>query len=44
MVKILSRDLQAVADRGRHLDGSFPYKGTAYRGVYCSYAKAEAYL
>jgi hypothetical protein len=32
--KILSQSLQAVADQGCHL-GAFPYKGTAYRGVYC---------
>jgi hypothetical protein len=34
--KILSQTLQAVADQGCHLEGSAPYKGTAYRGVYCT--------
>jgi hypothetical protein len=33
--KILSQILQTVADQGCHLEGSSPYKGTAYRGVYC---------
>jgi hypothetical protein len=33
--RILSHNLQAVADQGCHLEGSSPYKGTAYRGVYC---------
>jgi hypothetical protein len=28
--KILSQNLQAVADQGCHLEGSSPYKGTAY--------------
>jgi hypothetical protein len=28
--------LQAVADQGCHSEGSSPYKGTAYRGVYCT--------
>jgi hypothetical protein len=32
--KFLSQNLQAVADQGCHLEGSSPYKGTAYRGVY----------
>jgi hypothetical protein len=30
--KILSQNLQAVADQGCHLEGFCPYKGTAYRG------------
>jgi hypothetical protein len=30
--KILSQILQAVADQGRHLKKSSPYKGTAYWG------------
>jgi hypothetical protein len=34
--KILSQNLQAVADQGCHLEGSSPYKGTAYRGEYCT--------
>jgi hypothetical protein len=34
--KILSQILQAAADRGCHLEGSSPYKGTAYRGVCCT--------
>jgi hypothetical protein len=34
--KILSQNLQAVADQGCHLVGSSRYKGTAYRGVYCT--------
>jgi hypothetical protein len=34
--KILSHKVQGVADRGRHLEGSSPYKGTAYRGVNCT--------
>jgi hypothetical protein len=33
--KILSQNLQAVADQGCHLKGSSPHKRTAYRGVYC---------
>jgi hypothetical protein len=33
--KILSQNLQAVADQGCHLEGSSTYKGTAYRRVYC---------
>jgi hypothetical protein len=33
--KILSQNLQAVADQGFHSDGSSPYKGNAYRRVYC---------
>jgi hypothetical protein len=33
--KIISQNLQAVADQGCHLEGSSPYKGTAYKGVYC---------
>jgi hypothetical protein len=32
--KILSQNLQAVADQGCHLEGSSPYKGTDYRGLY----------
>jgi hypothetical protein len=35
MDKILSRNLQAVANQGCHLEGLSPYMGTAYRGVYC---------
>jgi hypothetical protein len=35
--KILSQNLQAVADQGCHLKGSSPYKGTACRGVYCTF-------
>jgi hypothetical protein len=31
--KILSQNLQAVADQGCHLKGSSPHKGIAYRGV-----------
>jgi hypothetical protein len=30
--KILSQNLQAVADQGCHSEGSSPCKGTAYRG------------
>jgi hypothetical protein len=30
--KILSQHLQAVADKGCHLEGLSPYKVTAYRG------------
>jgi hypothetical protein len=30
--KIVSQNLQAVADQGCHLEGSSPCKGTAYRG------------
>jgi hypothetical protein len=30
--KIILQNLQAVADQGGHLKGSFPYKRTAYRG------------
>jgi hypothetical protein len=33
--KMLSQNLQAVADQGCHLEGFSPYKGTAYRGVHC---------
>jgi hypothetical protein len=33
--KILSRNLQSVADQGCHLKGSSLYKGTVYRGRYC---------
>jgi hypothetical protein len=33
--KILSQNLQAVADQGRHFKGCSPFKGTAYRGVCC---------
>jgi hypothetical protein len=35
--KILSQNLQAVADQGGNLEGSFPYKGGAYRRVYCKW-------
>jgi hypothetical protein len=35
--KILSQNLQAVADQGCHLEGSSSHKGTAYRGVYCTW-------
>jgi hypothetical protein len=35
MDKILSQNLQAVADQGCHLEGSSPYEGPGYRGVYC---------
>jgi hypothetical protein len=34
--KILSQNLQAVADQRCHLKGSSPHKGIAYRGFYCS--------
>jgi hypothetical protein len=34
--KILSQNLQAVADQGCHLEGSSTSKRTAYRGVYCN--------
>jgi hypothetical protein len=40
--KILSQSLQTVADRGCHLEGSSPYKGTAHRGVYWT-CKMESY-
>jgi hypothetical protein len=35
--KILSQNLQAVADQGCHLEGSSPYQGTAYRGEDCTW-------
>jgi hypothetical protein len=34
--KILSQILQAFADQGCHLEGSSPYKGIAFKGVYCN--------
>jgi hypothetical protein len=34
--KIISQNLQAVADQGFHLEGTSPYNGTAYRGVHCN--------
>jgi hypothetical protein len=34
--KILSQNLQAVADQGGHFKGSSPYKGTACRGINCT--------
>jgi hypothetical protein len=34
--KILSKNLQAVAYQGYHLEGSSSYKRTAYREVYCT--------
>jgi hypothetical protein len=34
--KILSQNLQAVADQECHLEGSSPYKSTAYRGAHCN--------
>jgi hypothetical protein len=42
--KILSQNLQAVADQGCHLEGSSPVKGTAYRGytVQCGFRKGVA--
>jgi hypothetical protein len=33
--QILLQNLQAVADQGCQSEGCSPYKGTAYRGVYC---------
>jgi hypothetical protein len=33
--KMLSQNVQAVADQGYHSQGSSPYKATAYRGVQC---------
>jgi hypothetical protein len=40
--KILSQNQQAVADQGCHLEGSSPYKGTAYRGVHCNWEKKHS--
>jgi hypothetical protein len=34
-------NLLAVANQGCHLEGSSPYKGTAYRKVYCIVSMAE---
>jgi hypothetical protein len=38
MDKIISQNLQAVADQGCHLEGSSPFNDIAYNGVYILYS------
>jgi hypothetical protein len=42
--KIHPLNPRAVADQGCHLEGSSPYKGTAYRGMYCRWPNSAAPL